>query len=366
MNLTDFTFQSFRVLLFPFSVLYAGVIRIRHFLYDKKWLTSVRFNLPIISVGNLTVGGTGKSPMIEYIVELLQHEYKVAIISRGYKRRTKGYVLADDETTALEIGDEPMQFKLHFPTVPVAVCERRIEAIPQLLQDCPDTSVVLLDDAFQHREIEPSFSILLTDFNNLFTRDLPLPTGDLRDLRFAYRRADLVIVTKCPSDITEKQAEEIQKEINPLPHQHVLFATLEYESLYAMSDTNHKRKLNPETGVLLVTGIANPKPLKQKLQQQESGYEYLSFPDHHIFTIDDLRSIRKRFEQLKEIDKLILTTEKDAVRLFKFKEELNNLPVFVLPVRHRFLFDGDAKLRAQITKMLSNFHQQATLKETTH
>jgi tetraacyldisaccharide 4'-kinase len=363
MNLTDFTFQSFRFLLFPFSILYAGVVRLRHFLYDRKLFSSVQFNLPVISVGNLSVGGTGKSPMIEFLVQILKDDYKPAIVSRGYKRRTKGYVLANDKTTALEIGDEPMQFKLHFPDIPVAVCERRIEAIPQLLQDRPDTSIVLLDDAFQHREIIPSFSILLTDYNNLFTRDFSLPTGDLRDLRSAYKRADLIVVTKCPPDLHEQQMKKIEEEINPFTHQDVLFASLEYESLYSLTDPQKKRDLLPDTGVLLVTGIANPKPLKQQLQQQENGYEFLSFPDHHIFTIDDLRMIRKRFEEMKEKNKLIITTEKDAVRLFKFKDELNSLPIYVLPVHHRFLNEGDQLLKSKIRKMLRAFENKSAKAE---
>ena len=359
MNLTDFTFQSFRFLLFPFSILYAGVVKLRHLFYDRKWFSSVQFNLPVISVGNLSVGGTGKSPMIEYLVQLLKDDYKPAIVSRGYKRRTKGYVLANDKITALEIGDEPMQFKLHFPDVPVAVCERRIEAIPQLLQDCPDTSVVLLDDAYQHREIVPSLSILLTDYNNLFTRDFTLPTGDLRDLRSAYKRADLIVVTKCPPDLYDRQMKNIEEEIKPYAHQQVLFATFEYEKLYSLSNPDLKKELLPETGVLLVTGIANPKPLKQYLQKQENGYEFLSFPDHHIFTIEDFRMMKKKFEQMKEKDKIIITTEKDAVRLFKFKDELHAVPIFVLPVRHHFLKEGDRLMRLRIREMLDVFKKDS-------
>jgi len=358
MNLTDFTFQSFRFVLFPFSILYAGAVRLRHFFYDMKWFSSVRFNFPVISVGNLSVGGTGKSPMIEYLVHMLKDDYKPAIVSRGYKRRTKGYVLANEKMTALEIGDEPMQFKLHFPKIPVVVCERRIEAIPFLLQDCPDTSIVLLDDAFQHREITPSFSILLTDYYNLFTRDFTLPTGDLRDLRSAYKRADIIIVTKCPSGLTDQQMKKVEQEIKPFPHQHVLFASLEYDKLYSLSNPEIKKDLLSETGVLLVTGIANPMSLKQYLQQQENGYEFLSFPDHHIFTIDDLRMMKKKFHEMKEADKIIVTTEKDAVRLFKFKNELNELPIYVLPVRHHFLKEGDQLLKSKIRKMLLSFDKQ--------
>ena len=296
--------------------------------------------------------------MIEYLIRILKEDQSIAVISRGYKRKTKGYVLADDRTTALEIGDEPMQIKRKYPFVAVAVGESRVEAIPQLLQDCPNTSVILLDDAFQHRAIRAGLSIVLTDYSNLFTRDFLLPSGDLRDQRSSYKRADILIVTKCPATITQQECSSIRLEIDPLQGQDLLFSSLEYGSLYPLQEVNEPRKMNPETGVLLVTGIANPSALKNKLQKEQfHGYEFLSFSDHHIFTIDDIQTIRERYHKMEETDKLILTTEKDAVRLMKFKTELNDLPMYILPVEHKLLFDGDAILKNRIYQMMKRYKE---------
>src|SRR5688500_8334915 len=205
---SNFFLRSFRILLLPFALLYWLIIAFRNWLYDKKISRSSSFGLPLICVGNLSTGGTGKSPMVEYLVEMLKDRFKVATLSRGYKRKTRGYALANENSTALEIGDEPMQFHLKFPGVPVAVGEERIVAIPQLLHDCPETEVIILDDAFQHRAIRAGLNILLTDYHNLFTRDFYLPTGDLRDQKKSYRRADIIIVTKCRKDIMVSEKEK--------------------------------------------------------------------------------------------------------------------------------------------------------------
>src|SRR5918993_479573 len=216
--------KSFRILLLPFALLFGFVVIIRNWLYDKNIFKSSQFGLPLISVGNLSVGGTGKSPMVEFLVLHFKNRFRVATLSRGYKRKTKGYALASDQTTAIDIGDEPMQFHRKFPDVPVAVGEERLVAIPQLLHDRPQTQVIILDDAFQHRAIIAGLNILLTDFGNLFTRDFFLPTGDLRDLRSSYKRAQIIVVTKCPPDLSREDANNIIKEIKPLPHQKVFFS----------------------------------------------------------------------------------------------------------------------------------------------
>ncbi|WP_231940432.1 tetraacyldisaccharide 4'-kinase [Filimonas lacunae] len=346
--------KSFRVLLLPFALLYGLAVTIRNFLYNKKYLRSAEFGLPVICIGNVTVGGTGKSPMVEYLVQLLQRQFKVATLSRGYKRKTKGYALAGDKTTALDIGDEPMQFHLKFPELTVAVGEERIVAIPQLLHDKPETQVILLDDAFQHRSVKAGLNILLTDYNNLFTRDWFLPTGDLRDQRLSYKRAQVIIVTKCPATLTEEEKQKLIKEIKPLPEQTVYFTTIEYGTPYHITNrTAHS--LVHEEEVLLVCGIANPRPLKQYLNEQVASYSQLDYSDHHIFSIDDLKEIRKKFEILSGSKKLILTTEKDAVRLLKFRQELDRLPLYVLPVRHGFLFNGAEQFNGQIIHFIENY-----------
>ncbi len=317
-------------------------------------MKTASFGMPLICVGNLSVGGTGKSPMVELLVKALKDSFKVATLSRGYKRKTKGYALANEYTTALDIGDEPMQFHLKFPDVPVAVGEERLDAISQLLHDKPDTQVIILDDAFQHRAIKAGLNILLTDYNNLFTKDFYLPTGDLRDLKSSYKRAEVVVVTKCKPDLSGEEKQKIIKEIKVLPHQQLFFTSLEYGDLYKIF-SNEKLKLAKNTEVLLVTGIANPTPLQHLLEEHCNAYHMLEFADHHIFSIDDLKEIKNRFEKIDTNNKIILTTEKDAVRLDNFKNEIAALPFYVIPVKHHFLFNEGEKFDALVTGFINNF-----------
>ena len=346
--------KSFRILLLPFALLYWAGISLRNWLYKKNIYKSTSFGLPLICVGNLSVGGTGKSPMVEYLVRLLQDKSKVATLSRGYKRKTKGYALANEQTTALDIGDEPMQFHLKFPGVPVAVGEERMDAIPQLLHDRSGTEVIILDDAFQHRKIKAGLNIILTDYNNLFTRDFYLPTGDLRDLKNSYKRAEIIIVTKCKPDLSVVEKEKIIKEINPLEHQQVFFTAIEYGQLYHFS-AKKNIDLDSNAEVLLVTGIANPRPLKKLLEEHSNSYHMLQYSDHHIFTIDDLNEIKKRYLTIETTNKIILTTEKDAVRLTKFNNEIADLPLYVIPIRHHFLFNEGEIFDKTVTGFIQDF-----------
>ena len=224
--------KSFRFVLFPLSIIYGFVIWVRNKLYDKNILKSASFNFPVICVGNLSVGGTGKTPMVEYLIRLLKTEYKVATMSRGYKRKTKGFAIANNNTTALDIGDEPMQFYKKFPDITVSVAEERLVSIPQLLHDKPNTNVIILDDAFQHRQVKAGLNILLTEYRDLFTRDFILPAGNLRDLKSSYKRADIIVVTKCKSHLNEEEKSQIIKEIKPLAHQKIFFTKIEYASPY--------------------------------------------------------------------------------------------------------------------------------------
>ena len=351
---SNFFLRSFRILLLPIAVFYWLAIAVRNFLYNKSILRSTPFGLPLICVGNLSVGGTGKSPMVEYLVRLLQDQYKVATLSRGYKRRTRGYALANESSTALEIGDEPMQFHNKFPGVPVAVGEERLIAIPQLLHDRPDTGVIILDDAFQHRAIKAGLNILLTDYNNLFTRDFYLPTGDLRDLKSEYKRAEMIVVTKCPPDLSPSEKQNIVAELKLKKGQTVFFTAMEYGQPYHIL---HRSPVHftPETEVLLVTGIANPRSLKSMLESHSKTYQMLQYPDHKIFTIDDLKEIKRRFKGIESVDKIILTTEKDAVRLVKFNSEIADLPFYVIPVRHHFLYGEGVKFDEIVTGFVHRF-----------
>lgn len=330
-------FRVLRFLLFPFSLVYGLIVTARNFLFDKKIIKSVSFDLPIIAVGNLSVGGTGKTPMVEYLVTLLRNKYKIATLSRGYKRKTKGFLLAQANTKAQDIGDEPMQFHLKFPDIAVVVGEERIIAIPQLLQQRPETNVIILDDALQHRSIKPGFNILLTDRSHLFTQDYYLPTGNLRDQLSSYKRADIIIVTKCPQALTEQQGELIKKDIRPLPHQKVFFTAIDYGEPYHII-TKQEKVITVDDEVLLVCGIANPLPLKNYLSQKVKRCSLLPFSDHHVYTKRDIKEIKQRFSSIATHRKIIVTTEKDAVRLVEFNDELTNMPLFIIPIEHKFLF----------------------------
>ena len=354
MNFNAPLLRPIRILLFPVSLIYGAVIWLRNRLYNKNVLKSSSFNLPVICVGNLSAGGTGKSPMVEFLLKHLQSHMEVAVLSRGYKRKTRGYALAGPGTTALEIGDEPMQFHLKFPDVTVAVGEERVVAIPQLLHDKPDTKVIILDDAFQHRTVRAGLNIVLSDYSNLFTRDWFLPTGDLRDEKNSYKRADILVVTKCRPELSVAEKTAILEEINPLPHQQVFFSAIRYGKPYHILRRD-ELSLTDSLEVLLVSGIANPTPLKKYLQEVTKTYYEIPYSDHHIFSIDDLKDMVKRFESIQAANKIILTTEKDAVRLVKFEQQLKELPVYVIPIEVQFLFNEQQVFSDLITKFIQEF-----------
>ncbi len=355
MNFNTLFLKSFRVLLLPVAAIYGLIIYIRNRLYDKGYLKSAEFNFPLICVGNLAMGGTGKSPMVEYLINLLQPHFKTATLSRGYKRKTKGYVLANEITTALEIGDEPMQFYKKFPGVYVASCEERIVGIPHLLQDVPDLDLIILDDAFQHRTIRPGLNILLTEHNNLYTEDFFLPTGDLRDEWSSAKRADIIIVTKCPETLTVAEKQDIIINLDPSARQKVYFTSIAYGNPYHITNRADEWLITPRDEVLLVCGIANPKPLKDFLTEKTHAYYQQDYSDHHIFSIDDLNDMKKKFSSIRAKDKMILTTEKDAVRLLKFQEELASIPLYVIPIKHHFLFGEGEQFNEQVTGFIRNF-----------
>ncbi len=346
--------KSFRYLLLPLSFLYGGIIWLRNWLFDKNIFKSHPFNFPLICVGNLAVGGTGKTPMVEYLIRLLKNDFKTATLSRGYKRKTKGFGIANENTTALEIGDEPMQFHKKFTDVTVAVGEERLVAIPQLLQDRPETEVIILDDAFQHRSVKAGLNILLTECKDLYTRDLLLPSGNLRDIKYSAKRAQIIIVTKCKADLTNAEKEAIINELNPAPGQTVYFTAIQYSQPYHLFS---KREINFTHGadILLVCGIANPGPLKEYLSSNVHSYDMLRYPDHHIFDSDDLKEIKKQFEKIRSSEKLILTTEKDGVRMQKFENELTDFPLYILPIRHSFLFNEEEKFNKQVIDFVSSY-----------
>lgn len=356
MNFNTIFLKSFRVLLLPLAALYGLIIFIRNRLFDRNYLKSAEFNFPLICVGNLSVGGTGKSPMVEYLVKLLKKDFKIGTLSRGYKRKTKGYVLAGARTTALEIGDEPMQFHNKYPDLAIASCEERIVGVPHMLQDVPDLQAIILDDAFQHRTIRAGFNILLTEYGNLYSNDFFLPTGDLRDEWASAKRAQVIVVTKCPYNLSAEAKQKIIRSLNPDAAQKVFFTTIEYGTPYHIVNNSDDWLLTPRDEVLLVCGIANPKPLKEYLHEKTHTYYQQDYSDHHIFSIDDLNEIIDKFNDIHAKDKLILTTEKDAVRLIKFSEQLASLPMYVLPIQHYFLYDEGEHFNELVIDFIRNFH----------
>lgn len=345
-----------RYILLPFSFLYGGIIRMRNQLFDKKILRSATFDFPLICIGNLSVGGTGKTPMVEYLVSILHKNYKTATLSRGYKRKTKGFLIANVASQVTDIGDEPMQIHKKFPQITVAVAEERVTGIPKLLFEKPETEIIILDDAFQHREVAAGLNILLTDYNNLYSNDYLLPAGNLRDEKKSSERADIIIVTKCKSDLSLDEKKDIINELKPKSVQKIFFTRIEYGSPYHLF-SNQKYIWDRETKVLLVCGIANPKKIESEIEPKVATFKMLRFKDHYNFHITDVEEIKKEFSKIDSSNKIILTTEKDATRLSGFRDELQDLPVFVLPMKHRFLFEEDEIFNKIIFDFVESFEE---------
>lgn len=345
--------KNINYFLIPFSRLYGLGVWIRNKLFDLKILKSQSFRLPVICVGNLTVGGTGKTPHTEYLISLLKDKYSVGVLSRGYKRKTKGFVLATDKSDARQIGDEPMQIKNKFNDITVAVDENRCHGINELMsKKSPD--VILLDDAFQHRYVKPGLSILLTSYDRLFTDDYLMPAGRLREPKSGMERADIIIVTKCPDDMQPIDYRIKQNQINAFPYQKVFFTKFRYENLENICDRNKFipiDNIRKEDNLILVSGIANPKPIIEKLLGYTSHIKEICFSDHHNFSKEDIEFIKKAFNECNSVNKFIITTEKDATRLSLYREELSDLLkyIYILPVKVKFLMNQE-KIFNQIIK----------------
>ena len=330
-------------LLFPISVLYGTVTFVRNKMFDCGILPSEKFDVPVICVGNLSVGGTGKTPHTEYLAQLLSARYRVAVLSRGYKRKSKGFVLADERTTARELGDEPYQIKRKFPDIKVAVDADRRNGITRLMQlpDEEKPEVIILDDAFQHRYVKPTLSLLLTDCNKLYTSDYVLPAGRLREWKSGSSRADIIIVTKCKADISDEERKNILRQISPSKNQRVFFTYINYGELLPVFGDRSDALMTVTSGnpeVILLTGIANPLPLKNKVEEFSSNIDMLSFPDHHDFSEADIRSVENRLKAGKDNRKIVVTTEKDAVRLLAnsyLSDEYKGL-FYYLPIKIDF------------------------------
>jgi tetraacyldisaccharide 4'-kinase len=322
-----------RLLLFPFSLLYALVVFFRNWAYSRRLLKSTRFDLPVIVIGNLAVGGTGKSPHTEFLIRLLKKSYKIATLSRGYGRDTKGFLHVVQSDQAIRVGDEPLQFKMKYPEITVAVCEDRVKGVEKLSKN---HEVILLDDAFQHRSLKPGLSILLFEYESLFKTQLLLPAGNFRDLYSQRHRADIIIVTKCPNPLQEAMRHRALQRLHV--EAPVFFSFLHYGAPYQLRHSGrYERPLASDLDVLLISGIANPAPLYQYVSENSRTVKLLSFPDHHTYTRKNIVTLLETFKGIRSENKLMLTTEKDYQRLKIFTDEAAfPVAMWILPVEVAF------------------------------
>ena len=390
--------------LYPVSWIYGAVVTLRNKLFDWGWFRSKSFDVPVICIGNLAVGGTGKTPHTEYLIKLLCNDFQVGVLSRGYKRRTNGFVLANQKSTAQTIGDEPYQIHTKFPTVTLAVDENRCHGIEQLLtQKDPKVELILLDDAFQHRYVKPGLSILLTDYHRLFCDDTYLPAGRLRESTQGKNRAQIVIVTKCPEDIKPIDFNIIAKRIDLFPYQHLFFSSFRYGNLRkvfpeiqnissqgdevcpAKKETNSEDtgiksdsldtkskgneipldSLTEKTSLLVVTGIASPITIIERLKECTNHIKLLSFNDHHDFSHRDIQQIKEQFAKLRSKHRLIITTEKDATRLIhhsSLSEELKPF-IYALPIEIEILQNQQDKFNQHIINYVRENTRNRSLPE---
>lgn len=323
----------------PFTLLYGFVIRIRNAMFNIGILRSVTYDIPMISVGNLSAGGTGKTPHVEYLVRLLSDNFLVATLSRGYGRKTRGFMLAGSEDNSGTIGDEPLQYFHKFKNLIVCTDENRRRGVVKLMKKYSDLDIIILDDAYQHRFVKPGLSVLLTDYHKLYSDDYLLPYGTLREHSFNAKRADLIIVTKTPSVLSPIERQQIISDLNPSARQIVLFSFIKYSIIRSLWNRDETKDINSHAGViLLVAGIANPYPLEYELRKNCNDLIVMRFNDHHIYTSEDIERIKSNYSDIYTRNKLLVTTEKDAMRLknpaiIKLAEEL---PFYYVPMEIQF------------------------------
>ena len=327
-----------KILLLPISLLSHIVLTIRHKLYDWNILKSTRFEKSVICVGNLNLGGTGKTPHTEYLVNLLKDTYRVATLSRGYGRKTKGFKQAESTSSYEDLGDEPLQYFRKFPDIQVAVGEDRVDGVRKLIRSPYYPEVVLLDDAFQHRSIKAGLNILLTEYQHPYCDDFLFPVGTLRDVKSSAKRAHVIVVSKSPKTLNEDEKQQMVDKLKPTEKQKVFFSYLEYNDLQPLNEEAKRGPIENADAVLAFCGIAHPQPFVDELRERYQTVDFLTFADHHPYTENDVTAILKRFENLNVEKKIIVTTEKDAARLTNspYLCQFERTPLYDLPVTVRF------------------------------
>lgn len=334
------------ILLYPFTIIYGSILHFRNKLYDWNVFSSNNFENPIISVGNLALGGTGKTPHTEYLIRLLQKKYNIATLSRGYKRKTKGFYLANNNSTVPDIGDEPLQYKLKFPQLNVAVDEKRVRGVEQIKKHCPNIDIIILDDAYQHRAITPGLNILITEYNNLYSDDTVIPSGRLREWNIGSKRANIIVVSKSKPDLSPSDRNQIQVKLQPKAYQKIFFSSIKYGAPLPFTTAAKQRSdinLN-NCSLLLITGIAKPTPLVNHLKEKNSSLEHIQFPDHHNYKSSDITKIKTHYKSLQGNNKFIISTEKDIMRLSlpEILNEIDSVPIFYIPIE--IYFHGNDKV----------------------
>ena len=351
---TEGDFIKINEWLLPLSWLYGIGVRIRNWMFNIGILKSQSYDIPIIAVGNITVGGSGKTPHVEYLINLLHDKMKVGVLSRGYKRKSHGYVLAEPDTPMREIGDEPYQMRQKFSDIYVAVDKKRRNGIDRMTSDeaTNDVDVILLDDAYQHRYVKPGINILLVDYHRLIIYDKLLPAGRMREPQEGKSRADIVIITKCPKDLKPMEFRVLKRAMNLYPYQELYFTTLQYETLKPVFGGERAAidSLPKGINILLLTGIASPQQMLIDLQPVSTHITPITFGDHHQFTPDDIERVNSTFASMQS-PKIIITTEKDATRLTDVEglSEETKQNIYALPIRIRFMLDGEEEFNNKIT-----------------
>ena len=341
-------------LLAPLSWLYAIVLGIRHWLYDCGILKSRSFSVPTICIGNLALGGTGKTPHTEYLIRLLKDKANVAVLSRGYGRKSTGFILANEDTPYEQIGDEPLQYRLKFNNITVAVDEDRCDGVSNLMRMEQAPEVILLDDAYQHRKIKPGLNILLTEYYNIYKKDMLVPAGNLRDIKCAAKRADIIIVTKSPRVLLPYDKRDVVNVINAKPYQKIFFTYIDFQKLTPINQTAKDTPLQNMKSVYLFCGIANPYPLEDHLKRKYNTLITNYFGDHHCFTDSDIDMILSGFDSVIGKNKIIVTTEKDLMRLTNssYINRFDNVPLFTIPIEVRF---NDEKEEETFKNLIVNY-----------
>lgn len=354
--------MKLRKLLYPLALIYGAVAALRRCLFRCGLKKTYIPEIPTIGVGNLSVGGTGKTPHVEYLTRLLSKNYNIATLSRGYRRESRGFVLANElpakQVNVQNIGDEPLQFHTKFPSLKVAVDEKRKDGIEQLCRHCPDLQAIILDDCYQHLPVTPHCRILITEYEAPYCDDLPLPAGNLREMKTAARFADIIIVSKCPEYLSSDEANVLKNRLKPLANQKVFFTKMVYGNPYGLNSSTDSNNIDQNTEVVLLTAIAHPEPLVDYCKNHYKLIKHYRFPDHHYFSEEELQNIKNQYFNIDDSHRILLTTEKDSMRLLyneNLKDMVAALPLFALPIEPCFLFDGgdtfDEAVRDVVSKM---------------